>query len=291
LLKSMTGYAKVEKFSEKFRVSCEVKSLNSKGLDINVSLPYYLSSKEIEITKIISSFLTRGKVNVRINVKFLTPVNLSIDYVMAKSYYDTLEGVRESLGIQNSIVLGDLLNFREIFRGDIEDEVVEELWNFTKEVLSSSLEMLVEERKKEGQKICKDIENMVNKIEEITLNIEKVASDMKEEIAKKLRESVEEILPENVEMDTNQFETAVALIADKADIREEIERLKSHIDRMKELLLKDEPVGMLFNFLTQEVHREFNTILSKSRMLEISNLALEGKYINSQLKEQIQNVE
>ncbi|HCF37981.1 MAG TPA: hypothetical protein DER56_02740, partial [Thermosipho africanus] len=73
--------------------------------------------------------------------------------------------------------------------------------------------------------------------------------------------------------------------------REEIERLKSHIDRMKELLLKDEPVGMLFNFLTQEVHREFNTILSKSRMLEISNLALEGKYINSQLKEQIQNVE
>ncbi|MDK2901048.1 MAG: hypothetical protein PWQ45_1638, partial [Thermosipho sp. (in: thermotogales)] len=164
-------------------------------------------------------------------------------------------------------------------------------WNFTKEVLSSSLEMLVEERKKEGQKICKDIENMVNKIEEITLNIEKVASDMKEEIAKKLRESVEEILPENVEMDTNQFETAVALIADKADIREEIERLKSHIDRMKELLLKDEPVGMLFNFLTQEVHREFNTILSKSRMLEISNLALEGKYINSQLKEQIQNVE
>lgn len=291
MLKSMTGYVKVEKFSEKFRVSCEVKSLNSKGLDINVSLPYYLSSKEIEITKIISSFLTRGKVNVRINVKFLTPVNLSIDYVMAKSYYDTLEGVRESLGIQNSIVLGDLLNFREIFRGDIEDEVVEELWNFTKEVLSSSLEMLVEERKKEGQKICKDIENMVNKIEEITLNIEKVASDMKEEIAKKLRESVEEILPENVEMDTNQFETAVALIADKADIREEIERLKSHIDRMKELLLKDEPVGMLFNFLTQEVHREFNTILSKSRMLEISNFALEGKYINSQLKEQIQNVE
>jgi len=81
------------------------------------------------------------------------------------------------------------------------------------------------------------------------------------------------------------------LIADRADIREEIVRLKSHLKRMEELIESDEPVGTLLNFLTQEVHREFNTVLSKSRLLEISNFALEGKYINSQLKEQVQNLE
>ncbi|MCD6105329.1 MAG: DUF1732 domain-containing protein, partial [Thermosipho sp. (in: Bacteria)] len=109
--------------------------------------------------------------------------------------------------------------------------------------------------------------------------------------AQKIKENINEILPDNVELDTNQFETAVALIADRADIREEIVRLKSHLKRMEELLESNEPVGTLLNFLTQEVHREFNTILSKSRMIEISKLAIDGKYINSQLKEQVQNLE
>jgi uncharacterized protein (TIGR00255 family) len=132
---------------------------------------------------------------------------------------------------------------------------------------------------------------MILNMKEIVEKIEKYAETLKETIAQKIKENVNEILPDNVELDINQFETAVALIADRADIREEIVRLKSHLKRMEELLESEEVVGTLLNFLTQEVHREFNTILSKSRLVEISNLALEGKYINSQLKEQVQNLE
>ncbi|ANQ53234.1 hypothetical protein BG95_01675 [Thermosipho sp. 1063] len=290
-MKSMTGYSKLEKVSEKYKVYCEIKTLNSKGLDISVSIPYYLSSKEIRINQIISNYLKRGKVHLRIGVKFLVPISLNVDFAMAKSYFETLEGLRESLGIQNLLSLSDLLIFREIFRGDLDDEVIEELWDFVKNIIVETLEKLVEERKKEGEKLFVDINKMVLRLKKIVENISKLSLDLKEVIAKKIRENVEEILPNNIEMDVNQFETAVALIADKADIREEISRLNSHIDRMQELILKDEPVGTLLNFLTQEVHREFNTILSKSRMLEITNLALEGKYVNSQLKEQIQNIE
>ncbi|MBO8160867.1 MAG: YicC family protein [Thermosipho sp. (in: Bacteria)] len=291
MLKSMTGYSKVEYLDTSYRITCEIKTLNSKGLDVNVSVPYYLSSKEIEISKILSEYINRGRVHVRINVRFLKPININLDFAMARSYFDSLEELRETLGIQTPTNLSDLLVFRELFRTDINDEEIEELWATVEKVLRQSLEKVVEERVKEGSKLLTDIRKMINRMKEIVNYIEDASKNLKEIIAQRIKENVKEILPDNIELDINQFETAVALIADRADIREEIIRLKSHLERMDELLNSDEPVGTLINFLTQEVHREFNTILSKSRLLEISDYAIEGKFINSQLKEQVQNLE
>lgn len=291
MLKSMTGYSKIENVDENYKITCEIKSLNSKGLDISVSLPYYLNSKEILISKVISEYLKRGRIHVKINVRFLKPVEMNLDFAMAKSYYDSLEELRESFGIQTPTKLSDLLVFKEIFRTDIDDEEIEQLWTSVENVLRVALQKLAKEREKEGEKLQVDIKSMILKMKKIVDKIENFAKDLKEIIAQKIKENINEILPDNVELDTNQFETAVALIADRADIREEIVRLKSHLKRMEELLEADEPVGTLLNFLTQEVHREFNTILSKSRMIEISKLAIDGKYINSQLKEQVQNLE
>ena len=291
MLKSMTGYSKIENVDENYKITCEIKSLNSKGLDISVSLPYYLNSKEILISKVISEYLKRGRIHVKINVRFLKPVEMNLDFAMAKSYYDSLEELRESFGIQTPTKLSDLLVFKEIFRTDIDDEEIEQLWTSVENVLRVALQKLVKEREKEGEKLRVDIKSMILKMKKIVDKIENFAKDLKEIIAQKIKENINEILPDNVELDTNQFETAVALIADRADIREEIVRLKSHLKRMEELLESNEPVGTLLNFLTQEVHREFNTILSKSRMIEISKLAIDGKYINSQLKEQVQNLE
>ncbi|SHH32652.1 TIGR00255 family protein [Thermosipho atlanticus DSM 15807] len=289
--KSMTGYSKLDYYDTNYKITCELKTLNSKGLDIHISLPYYLSSKEVLIAKIVSNFISRGRVSVKLNVRFLKPININLDFAMAKSYYDNLEELRESLGIQKPIKLSDLLMFKELFRTDIEDEEIEKLWVTVEVVLKKTLEKLLEERKSEGEKLSADIKNMLVRLEEIVSKIEFYAKDLKNVIAQRIKENVQDILPENIELDMNQFETAVALIADRADIREEIVRLKSHLNRMKELLNSDGPIGTLFNFLTQEVHREFNTILSKSRMLELSDLAIEGKFTNSQLKEQIQNLE
>jgi len=287
----MTGYSKIENVDENYKITCEIKSLNSKGLDISVSLPYYLNSKEILISKVISEYLKRGRIHVKINVRFLKPVEMNLDFAMAKSYYDSLEELRESFGIQTPTKLSDLLVFKEIFRTDIDDEEIEQLWTSVENVLRVALQKLAKEREKEGEKLQVDIKSMILKMKKIVDKIENFAKDLKEIIAQKIKENINEILPDNVELDTNQFETAVALIADRADIREEIVRLKSHLKRMEELLESNEPVGTLLNFLTQEVHREFNTILSKSRMIEISKLAIDGKYINSQLKEQVQNLE
>ncbi|MCD6105150.1 MAG: hypothetical protein J7J43_05195, partial [Thermosipho sp. (in: Bacteria)] len=224
MLKSMTGYSKIENVDENYKITCEIKSLNSKGLDISVSLPYYLNSKEILISKVISEYLKRGRIHVKINVRFLKPVEMNLDFAMAKSYYDSLEELRESFGIQTPTKLSDLLVFKEIFRTDIDDEEIEQLWTSVENVLRVALQKLAKEREKEGEKLQVDIKNMILNMKEIVGKIENFAEDLKEIIAQKIKENINEILPDNVELDTNQFETAVALIADRADIREEIVR-------------------------------------------------------------------
>ncbi|QTA37796.1 YicC family protein [Thermosipho ferrireducens] len=289
--KSMTGYGKLDYVDENYRISCEIKTVNSKVLDVSVSLPYYLSGKENLATSIVSKYVKRGKVHVKINTRFLKPVELKIDFAMARSYFEVLESIRESLNIQSSINLSDILVFREIFHSELDSDEIERLWNKVVKVLENTLEVVDKERQIEGEKLSKDLKKLVDKLMDISNEIEKYSHLLKQEIAKRIKENVEEILPENVELDANQFETAVALIADKADIREEIVRLKSHLNRCKELLNQNNPVGTLLNFLSQEIHRELNTILSKSRMLEISNLAIDGKFVNSQIKEQVQNIE
>jgi uncharacterized protein (TIGR00255 family) len=289
--KSMTGYAKIQKILEDYKITCEVKSLNSKGFNVDVSLPYFLNSKELDTIAKVREYISRGKVSVRIWVKFIKPVQLSIDYSLVKTYYDMLSEIRENLGIPVPVELSHLLNFRDIFQFEFSTEEIESTWNVVVKVLEEALKKVVGERKIEGEKLTKDLLSMNEKMKTILSSIRERADEVPKYVAERIRTNIREILPEDVEINKELFENAAALIADRADIREEITRLESHLQRVDELLDKDEPVGDMLNFLSQEIQREFNTILSKSRSLIISNLALEGKYVISQFKEQIMNIE
>ncbi len=114
---------------------------------------------------------------------------------------------------------------------------------------------------------------------------------MMEYYSKMLRENVEKVVPDDVIVDRNILETAIAVLAERADIREEIDRLKSHVSRALDLLESDGAVGVNLDFLAQEMLREFNTILSKAKIVEIADLALEGKVLVNSFREQVQNVE
>ncbi|MGC8819852.1 MAG: YicC/YloC family endoribonuclease [Fervidobacterium sp.] len=289
--KSMTGYAKIQKILEDYKITCEVKSLNSKGFNVDVSLPYFLNSKELDTIAKVREYISRGKVSVRIWVKFIKPVQLSIDYSLVKTYYDMLSEIRENLGIPVPVELSHLLNFRDIFQFEFSTEEIESTWNVVVKVLEEALKKVVGERKIEGEKLTKDLLSMNEKMKTILSSIRERADEVPKYVAERIRTNIREILPEDVEINKELFENAAALIADRADIREEITRLESHLQRVDELLDKDEPVGDMLNFLSQEIQREFNTILSKSRSLIISNLALEGKYVISQFREQIMNIE
>ena len=289
--RSMTGYAKVQKILEDYKITCEVKTLNSKGLTIDVSMNYFLNSKELDAITKIKEYISRGKVSARIWAKFIKPIQVSVDYSLLKTYYDALSDIRENLNIPMPVSLEHLLTFRDAFQFEISNEEIENAWQHAKAVLEETLIEVVKERKIEGEKLTKDLVEMVEKMESIVEKINEKASEIPKVVAQRIKTNTRDLLPDDVELNRELFESAVALIADRADIREELVRLDSHLKRTRELLSKDEPVGDMLNFISQEILREFNTILSKSRFTDITNLALEGKYLVSQFKEQIMNIE
>lgn len=289
--RSMTGYAKIQKVLDYYKITCEVKTLNSKGLTIDVSMNYFMSSKEIDAISKIKEYISRGKVSARIWVKFIKPIQVSVDYSLIKTYYDTLSDIRENLNIPVPVELSHLLNFRDAFQFEFTNEEIDMAWERAKEVLEEALREVVKERRIEGEKLTRDLNSMVDKMVEVVDKIREHADEIPKAIAQRIRMNAKELLPDEVELNRELFESAVALIADRADIREELVRLDSHLQRTKELLIKDEPIGDMLNFISQEILREFNTILSKSRFTNVTNLALEGKYLVSQFKEQIMNVE
>ncbi|WP_334100821.1 YicC/YloC family endoribonuclease [Thermotoga petrophila] len=292
MIKSMTGFSRVEKVSGPYQFRVEMKSLNSKGLNIINQLPGYLSMKELELNNLVQEYVSRGKVQTRVQVKFLEPPKvLEIDKNVVRAYYSMLDEIVGELSLPEPVKLSDLLNFREVFRIELSDEEIENIWNHLVPILREALEKLVEERKKEGQKIGADLKRILEDLSSRVEEIEKISDQLPALYREKIKEEVEKILPQDVSVKEDILENHVAFMATKVDIREEITRLRSHIKRSLELIESDEPVGMNLDFLGQEMLRELNTILSKSISGEITSLALEGKVLVSQFREQIQNVE
>ena len=288
----MTGFSRVEKVSGPYQFRVEMKSLNSKGLNIINQLPGYLSMKEIELNNLVQEYVSRGKVQTRVQVKFLEPPKvLEIDKNVVRAYYSMLDEIVGELSLPEPVKLSDLLNFREVFRIELSDEEIENIWNHLVLILREALEKLVEERKKEGQKIGADLKRILEDLSSRVEEIEKISDQLPALYREKIKEEVEKILPQDVSVKEDILENHVAFMATKVDIREEITRLRSHIKRSLELIESDESVGMNLDFLGQEMLRELNTILSKSISGEITSLALEGKVLVSQFREQIQNVE
>ena len=288
----MTGFGRVEKVSGPYQFRVEMKSLNSKGLNIINQLPGYLSMKEIELNNLVQEYVSRGKVQTRVQVKFLEPPKvLEIDKNVVRAYYSMLDEIVGELSLPEPVKLSDLLNFREVFRIELSDEEIENIWNHLVLILREALEKLVEERKKEGQKIGADLKRILEDLSSRVEEIEKISDQLPALYREKIKEEVEKILPQDVSVKEDILENHVAFMATKVDIREEITRLRSHIKRSLELIESDESVGMNLDFLGQEMLRELNTILSKSISGEITSLALEGKVLVSQFREQIQNVE
>lgn len=151
----MTGFGRVEKVSGPYQFRVEMKSLNSKGLNIINQLPGYLSMKEIELNNLVQEYVSRGKVQTRVQVKFLEPPKvLEIDKNVVRAYYSMLDEIVGELSLPEPVKLSDLLNFREVFRIELSDEEIENIWNHLVLILREALEKLVEERKKRVKNRC-----------------------------------------------------------------------------------------------------------------------------------------
>lgn len=293
MIKSMTGFGRGEFSDGIHNFNIEIKTVNHRYNDIIFKMPKHLSYLEENIKKYIKRDINRGRIEVYINIEYITesPVDVTIDMSLAKSYKSALENLMEELNIDYKIGLNDILILNDIVkteRREIEEDIV---WNCLSKALNIALENVKAMRYEEGIALKEDIENQLNSMNSMVLEIEKRAPFIVEEYRNRLKERIKELIGEEHDLDEEKLNIETVIFADKSDINEEIVRFKSHIRQFLQSLDYDKPIGRKLDFLIQEMNREINTIGSKANDLTITNLVVDIKSELEKIREQVQNIE
>lgn len=291
-MKSMTGYGMSLVKSENYMTKVEVKSVNSRYLELNLRVPKDFMSIEDKIRQEVKSKLKRGKVDLYLSYDVQNPdlQELSINKDLAKAYYRDMEDLRNTLEIEEKITLKDIVFLEGVLKKSSTNEIDKELLNQVLQTVRVAVENLDEMRIAEGENLKEDLKTKVVNIEEIVEEIKLLSPKVIEENEKKLTENIYERLKEE-DLDLPRLTTELAIMADKLSIDEEITRLTSHISQFNDIIKDTDSVGRKIDFLLQEFNREANTIGSKTTSSEILKLVVNLKSEIEKLREQIQNIE
>jgi len=292
MIKSMTGYGLAQLENETLSISVELKSLNSKYTDTIIKLPRVFFEKEIEVKKVVTEKLERGKIAVNINYerKDADLSRVSFNRKLLKLYYNELEEIAADLDASKDDLLGKVLDFPEVMR--MEDEPRDKLeydWNRVRDVLMAAIVKCEEFRVAEGANLKNKLVVYIDRIESYLTKIHKLDPVRHESIKKRLQQHMEQ-LESYEKFDQNRFEQEMIYYIEKLDISEEKVRLKTHLDYFLEILSESESKGKKLSFLCQEMGREINTMGSKANDAEIQKLVVGMKDELEKIKEQLQNI-
>ena len=291
MIHSMTGFGKGSVATSKISIEVEVKSVNSRYLEVFIKLPQFLSHKEYELRELIKDKIKRGKINVSIQVKRDTTLNGSsaFDEDKLKSYLKILKQIKKAANLSEEIKLEHLLNNKE-FLVSSDYDLSETEFNKLKRTVNTALNNLQIMKKNEGQELAKDLTKRIRFIESNINEIGKESKNSINDYYSKLKERIVELLADS-KISEERLNLELAIIADKADITEESVRLKSHLKFFTECIKKEAEPGRKLNFLCQEMNREANTISSKSISTSITHKVVLIKEEIEKIREQIQNIE
>ncbi|MEO8512780.1 MAG: YicC/YloC family endoribonuclease [Ignavibacteria bacterium] len=290
---SMTGFGKSSKALKKMKISVELRSINSKYLEVNCRLPMVFSDKESEIKELIGQKVSRGKISAQLVIEknSASEVTIQVKPEAVKDYHKMLLGIKKATGIKEEIKLEHILKFSEIFKGENNDDIAE-YWPEIKKIFSAAASDLVLMKAKEGKVLEKDILGRVNSIEKKLDIVVKLSEKNVTETKKKMLDKVNKLISDaNIQADNNRLEYELIMISDRLDITEEVIRAKSHINYFRNNVKQKELSGRRLNFLVQELNREINTIASKSNSSNISQYVVEMKEDLEKIKEQLANIE
>jgi uncharacterized protein (TIGR00255 family) len=291
MINSMTGYGKGSAEKGSTTAEVEIKSVNSRYLDLFLKLPITLQSKEYEIREILKTRIKRGKITLTAQIKkdLSDDEETEIDKGKLHNFLGLVEDMKEIAHIEEKIGLRELLENKELFL-KTESETPEEDFELTKLAIQKALGELLVMKKNEGDELRKDILKRSAIIEE-KLNIIEGESEVSvNENFEKLKEKVKALIKDISEY-SDRLELELAIIAEKGDITEECVRLRSHLKFLKESIENDDEPGRKLNFLCQEMNREANTISSKSVSIKITHHSVLIKEEIEKIREQIQNIE
>ena len=294
MIRSMTGYGRGEAVLAGKKLVVELKSLNHKSLESSIRLPSFLSTLEVNIKKRVGERISRGRVEVNVRIDS-DPGAIGGDRVEAnipliRSYYDLLTGLKETFHLTEEISLRTLIGVKGgIYTAESELDLAE-IWSIMDGALNDSLDSLARMKEAEGRLLYDDFTARLGAVADCVATIKsrlpEVVKNYQERLSSRIRE-----LTGGMECDESRLIQEVAIMAEKSDITEEIVRLESHMEQFRIMLGSDEPIGRKMDFLLQEMHREINTIGSKSSDLAISGTVIEMKTELAKLREQVQNIE
>jgi uncharacterized protein (TIGR00255 family) len=293
LVSSMTGFGRAEISKNGITVSTEVRSVNSRYLDLTLRLPRNFSQREKELKDIVRTFLNRGNLNIIIKIVQDADeiVPLKVNKAAAKSYFKLISEIRKTVKLRDPVKLEHLLAFSDVLEPVDEEETDETEWELMQESVRQALQNLNAMRAQEGCELAADLEKRVRGIDNTLNEVERLSKERIPEERKNLQERIAELAKDKFVIDQNRLELEIALLVDKLDVTEECVRFRSHNKYFLEALNKNEAAGRKLNFLVQEMNREANTIGSKSSDATIAHLVIGLKEELEKIREQLQNIE
>jgi len=294
MIYSMTGFGRGEFNNESFNVTLEIKSVNNRYCDIIVKMPKKLNAFEDRIKNKIKAKLSRGRIDVYINLDESAYDNYEVtpNFEILDKYVKVYKEIQSRYGMKDEMNLSMITRIQEGIDVSYLERGEEEYWKAIEPALDKALEKIEQMRALEGQQLKNDILIKVSNIRNTLSQIEIYTPRIVENYRQKTRERISDLLSEmNAEIDEMRLANEIAIYADKTNINEEIVRIYSHLEQVDQILEAEEPVGRKLDFLVQELNREINTIGSKSPDIDISNLVIGLKSDIEQIREQIQNIE
>jgi uncharacterized protein (TIGR00255 family) len=285
----MTGFGYCERETEKYYAAVEIKSYNNRYLDLQINLPPFLSPLEPKIREFMSSRVKRGRVEVYLRFRELEEdLTIRLDKKVAREYAEVLRSLKAETGIEEELNLSHLLRMEGILKSSRSRDV-ELYWQALEPLMQEAAEAFIAVRRREGTETRKDILDQIETIEEALGKISATEGELEAFFTETVRKRFNEVLGDQVE--ENRILTEIAALMVKYTIHEELVRLKGHLNSFREIIDDDAGAGKKLDFLAQEIHREINTIGSKSVQYNISSGVVQMKDALENIREQLRNVE
>ena len=293
MIKSMTAYARTEQQYAPFTIRVEVRSYNSRHLDVALKLTHGYEMLEERIKSFIADSVARGRVEIRVQIQDDSEAGHQFEANLprARAYHETLTALNKALGLAGPVGLEMVLAGGGIIQALEAEKDADEVWGRVKPCVQAAFSDLDAMRCTEGANLAKDFAMRLNSIEGMLEDIAAQAAQVPELYRQRLSERIEALTHGIVEIDQARIAQEAAILADRSDISEEIVRARSHIKQFRALMQDDSPAGRPLNFLLQEFNREFNTMGAKSGKAAMAHTIVAVKSELEKLREQIQNVE
>ncbi len=292
-MRSMTGFGRGSSAGENFSISVELKAVNNRFLDVSLRLPAELQAIESAIRTLIGKRLSRGRIDVTFQSDISEEMSYEVNEPLIAGYLNAMKKIGDQFSLSGEPdinVIARLPNALSIRKQDVSEAFTAA----AEKAVADALDDLELMRENEGRMLAAELETRLAEIEKRLEPITQQAAAVADEYSQKLSRRVGELLARSggdIELDQARLAQEVAYLAERADISEEIARLRSHIEHFRSIMNEDKEVGKRLDFLTQELNREANTITSKTGNMVIKENALQIKSEIEKIREQVQNIE